>query len=419
MSDRKEFLYIPSLSAGSMVSAFKKDTKFEDGTTMRFFAKEYPEKWRHPHFLVTAGHHYKKMDFRDQLGLDDGTFVFGDSGGFQIATGALKWDGTIREKIFHWLEANSDVAANLDIPPRVTFENRFQDAMDISFDNFKYFEKNQSGKTKFLNVIQGTFSEEYKEWYHKFKDFDFKGWCIGGPKKLVDFMYVIALMLQEREFEKKHIEYIHLLGISKISDFFILATLQELLNKLTDNRVQLMSDSSSPGQYPVFGTYLHSGNYKTQTFTELYFPKNAEYRRKTHLKQGKGGEITIDKTKHVPCSMGCPACNDFTYEYLGGKTDAGLDRYSQEGMPRMVVHNTHLYCEIVKDINKLTNNHVELLETAIPKELFNVILSLHEMFEDPDNAMHVYSAYKKTYKKFGGESISTTDVKQFNKFFKF
>jgi hypothetical protein len=365
MSDRKEFLYIPSLSAGSMVSAFKKDTKFEDGTTMRFFAKEYPEKWRHPYFLVTAGHHYKKMDFRDQLGLDDGTFVFGDSGGFQIATGALKWDGTIREKIFHWLEANSDVAANLDIPPRVTFENRFHDAMDISFDNFKYFEKNQ------------------------------------------------------REFEKKHIEYIHLLGISKISDFFILATLQELLNKMTDNRIQLMSDSSSPGQYPVFGTYLHSGNYKTQTFTELYFPKNAEYRRKTHIKQGKGGEITIDKTKHVPCSMGCPACNDFTYEYLGGKTDAGLDRYSQEGMPRMVVHNTHLYCEIVKDINKLTNNHVELLETAIPKELFNVILSLHEMFADPDNAMNVYSAYKKTYKKFGGESISTTDVKQFNKFFKF
>jgi hypothetical protein len=419
MSSKKEFLYIPSLSAGSMVSAFKKDTKFSDGTTMRFFSKEYPEKWRHPYFLVTAGHHYKKMDFRDQLGLDDGTFVFGDSGGFQIATGALKWDGTIREKIFHWLEANSDVAANLDIPPRVTFENRFQDAMDISFDNFKWFEKNQSGKTKFLNVIQGTFTDEYSIWYHKFKDFDFNGWCIGGPKKLVDFMYVIALMLKEREFEKKHVQYIHLLGISKISDFFILGVLQKLLNTLTDNRIQLMSDSSSPGQYPVYGTYLHSSNYKTQTFTELYFPKNAEYRRKTHAKQGKSGFVEIDKTKHVVCQLGCPACNDFTYEYLGGETTSGLDRYSQEGMPRMVVHNTHVYCEMVKDINRLTDSHIELLETAIPNDLYTVVLSLYEMFADPANAMNVYSTYKKTYKKFGGDSISTTDANQFNKFFKF
>ena len=415
----KNFIYYPSLSAGSMVSAFKKNTKFEDGVTTRFFSKEYPKEWRHPYFLITAGHHFKKMDFRDQMGLDDEVLVFGDSGGFQIATGALKWDSTIRERIFEWLEHNSDVAANLDIPPRAKYENRFAESMDISFDNFKYFESKQTGKTDFLNVIQGTYHEEYEQWYHKFKDFAFNGWCIGGPKKLVDFMYVIALMLKEREFEKNHIKYIHLLGISKISDFFILATLQKLINKLTDNRVLFSTDSSSPGQYPVFGTYLHSGNYKTQTFTELYFPKNAEYRRKTHVKQGKDGTISIDKTKNVPCSIDCPACKDFTYEYLGGQTAGGLDRYSQEGMPRMVVHNTHLYCEIVKDINKLTNNHVELLETAVPAELFNVILSLHEMFADPDNAMNVYSTYKKTYKKFGGDSISTTDVKQFNKFFKF
>ena len=415
----KKFIYYPSLSAGSMVSAFKKDTKFTDGTTMRFFSKEYPEEWRHPYFLITAGHHYKKMDFRQQMGLDDEVLVFGDSGGFQIATGALKWDSTIREKIFHWLEANSDVAANLDIPPRVTFENRFQDSMDISFDNFKWFEKHQSGKTKFLNVIQGTYSEEYNTWYHKFKDFDFNGWCIGGPKKLVDFMYVVALMLKEREFEKKHVEFIHLLGISKISDFFILSTLQKLLNELTDGRVQLSTDSSSPGQYPVYGTYLHSTNYKTQTFTELYFPKNAEYRRKSHARQGKEGEITIDKTKHVPCSIECPACRDFTYEYLGGKTPEGLCRNSQEGMPRMVVHNTHLYVNMAKDVDKLVDSHVEVLETAIPSELFNVILSLHEMFADPDNAMQVYSTYVKTYKKFGGDSISTTDAENFNKYFKF
>ena len=191
-----------------------------------------------------------------------------------------------------------------------------------------------------------------------------------------------------------------------------------MINKLTNNRVLFSTDSSSPGQYPVFGTYLHSGNYKTQTFTELYFPKNNEYRRKAHANR-TNKTVDIDTSRYVPCSLDCPACKDFTYEYLGGQTATGLDRYSQEGMPRMVVHNTHLYCEIVKDINKLTRSHVELLETAIPSELYNVILSLHEMFADPDNAMNVYATYKKTYKKFGGDSISTTDAKQFEKFFKF
>ena len=230
-------------------------------------------------------------------------------------------------------------------------------------------------------------------------------------------MYVIALMLKDKEFEKKHVKYIHLLGISKISDFFILATLQKLVNKLTDDRVLFSTDSSSPGQYPVFGTYLHSGNFKTQTFTELYFPKNNEYRRKSHANRANK-TVAIDTSRKVPCQLGCPACKDFTYDYLGGQTATGLDRYSQEGMPRMVIHNTHLYVDIAKDVSQLVNNHVELLETAIPKDLYDVILSLHSMFDDPDNAMNVYATYKKTYKKFGGDSISTTDANQFNKFFK-
>jgi hypothetical protein len=51
--------------------------------------------------------------------------------------------------------------------------------MDISYDNFKYFADNQSGKCKFLNVIQGNNVEEYEIWYQKMKDFEFNGWCIG------------------------------------------------------------------------------------------------------------------------------------------------------------------------------------------------------------------------------------------------
>ena len=417
--EQKRFIYFPSLSAGSMVSAFKKDQKFEDGTPVKFYDSRYPDEWRHPYFLITAGHHYKKMDFREQLGLEKDVLVFGDSGGYQIATGALPYSAELREKIFHWLEANSDVAANLDIPPKTKYRNKFAECADISFDNFAWFEKKQSGKTKFLNMLQGSNSAEYSWWYNKFKHFNFNGWAIGGPQRLVDFMYAVALLLNSREFENPRNEYIHLLGISKISDFFILSTLQKLINQNYGNRIYVTTDSSSPGQYPVFGTYLHSTNFKTQTFTELYFPKNAEYRRKNHIKQGKTVKSDVDLTQHVACSIDCPACKDFTYDLLGGQTPKGLDRYSQEAMPRMVVHNTHLYVRAAQDINQLVDSHVELLETVVPKDLYDVILSLHEMFADPDAAFQTYEKYINTYKKFGGSSISTTDAENFNKFFKF
>ena len=123
LKKQKEFIYFPSLSAGGFASNLIKDTKLSNGTTCRFYDDSYPEEFRHKAFLITAGHYYKKMDIRDQFGLGKDTLVFGDSGGYQIATGALKYTDDLREKIFHWLEANSDVAANLDIPPKTVYEN--------------------------------------------------------------------------------------------------------------------------------------------------------------------------------------------------------------------------------------------------------------------------------------------------------
>ena len=273
---QKEFIYFPSLSAGGFASSLIKDTKLSSGDTCRFYDDSYPEKFRHKNFLITAGHYYKKMDIRAQFGLGKDSLVFGDSGGYQIATGALKYSDDLREKIFHWLEANSDVAANLDIPPKTVYENRFYECADISFDNFAWFEKNQTGKTKYLNMLQGSNPQEYDWWYQKFKHFEFQGWAIGGPQKLVDFMWALALMLKNREFEKVNLEYLHLLGISKISDFFILSTIQKCLNKHYGNRIVVTTDSSSPGQYPVYGTYLHSHNFKKLSFTDVYMPKGAK-----------------------------------------------------------------------------------------------------------------------------------------------
>jgi hypothetical protein len=406
---QKEFIYFPSLSAGGFASALIKDEKLSSGVPCRFYSDEYPEAFRHKYFLVTAGHYYKKMDIRAQMGLGDDVLVFGDSGGYQIATGALKYSDDLREKIFHWLEANSDVAANLDIPPKTVYENQFEKCAEISYDNFAWFEKHQSGKTKFLNMLQGSNPNEYDWWYHKFKHFEFSGWAIGGPQKLVDFMWALALMLKNREFEKTNLEYLHLLGISKISDFFILSTIQKLLNKHYGNRIVVTTDSSSPGQYPVYGTFLHSHNFKKLSFTDVYMPKPDKDKDGNMIPLSESKIPDLQPDLLVPDSLGDPACQDFTWGML--------DNYNKEAVPRMVLHNVHVFQNTIQEVNKIVAAHRDVAQYVVPNNLAAVLKSIYEMFEDPDKAITTYEKYKQYYRKFGGQSITTINKDIFNQFF--
>ena len=88
---KKKLVYFPSLSSGAYASPLTKDMEVAPGVPYRFWDDRTPEKWRYKYFLMTAGHLYKKDSIRQTWGLQD-SLVFGDSGGFQIATGALKWD---------------------------------------------------------------------------------------------------------------------------------------------------------------------------------------------------------------------------------------------------------------------------------------------------------------------------------------
>ena len=313
----KKLVYFPSLSSGAYASPLTKDMEVAPGVPYRFWDDRTPEEWRYKYFLMTAGHLYKKDNIRQTWGLQD-TLVFGDSGGFQIATGALKWDMALRDRIFEWLENNSDIACNIDIPPRVTYEGRFQESLDISLDNFKYFEKKQTGKTKFLNVVQGSNPVEFSHWYKTVRDMEFGGWCIGSSRRLVDFMYILALMIKEKEFDKEYNTWVHLLGISKVSDFFILSQLQKLLNIHTNNRITVSTDSSSPGQYPIFGQMVWSPNWKDQVFNMLYFPKDSS-------------NIVYPTTGHVPSLINHPGV-----EYLKWDT---VKNYSTEAVTRLTYHN--------------------------------------------------------------------------------
>ena len=92
------FRYFPSFSVGGFGDALRQDFKFNDGFSCRFYSDEFPKKYRHREFLISAGHFLKRPDLYGEHGFTSKNVVMGDSGGFQIASGALKWNPEITPK---------------------------------------------------------------------------------------------------------------------------------------------------------------------------------------------------------------------------------------------------------------------------------------------------------------------------------
>lgn len=265
MKDNK-FVFIPSVSAGYLMAGITSKKTFANGRTYDYY--NYDGEFNYPYFLITAGHFYKKdIAEKAEFFKNSNVEIFGDSGGYQIATGALKWDKSIRHTIMTWLERNSTVAANLDIPPRSKLFSE-TDAREISYDNFKYFHENQSGTTKFLNVLQGKDLDTYSDWYDLVSQFkDFQGWCVGNCTlfNIITSFYVLL-----RNGEHRRSKVIHFLGASSPIAFVFMAHMQNSLNELGCD-VQIYSDSSSPNS-ARFGTYYTDINFRNLSWNSLHVP---------------------------------------------------------------------------------------------------------------------------------------------------
>ena len=377
-----KLIFFPSLSAGNSRSWLLKNKEIRPGLSTRFYEKGYPENLYHPYFLLTAGHLFKKMDIRNEMGLND-AFVIGDSGGYQIATGAVKWNMEIREQIFHWLEANSDIAMNLDMPTTFgTFSNRFDDALKISIDNFKYFETNQSGKTKFLTVLQGigTSLELGKKWYNAVKDFVFNGWAFGGSRYIDRIFYAIALFASEKEFEKKHVKYLHYLAATSPLHLILLAMVQRVLNIYYPDKFQVSTDSSSPNLSSVYGSFYTGINWSDLSLSSMTL--------------GKKHDLNSDA--NLPCVLQCEVCNGATFNHI--------NKFDEHHYIIVTHHNMAIFTHMLRFINNLMEGTDDSIQEFLSPSLFSAYESLKEMFES-DNPIQVYYKYLPIYNKIGSKDI--------------
>jgi len=385
-----KFIYFPSFSAGAMGSSLAKNVKLKNDLSIRFYSEEFPERYRHTDILITAGHHFKKEDYRNDLGLTDKNLVMGDSGGYQIASGAIKWDISIRDRIFNWLEHNSDIALNLDIPPKIKYEGMYEECLQISKDNFKYFADNQSGKTDFLNVVQGTNDVEYINWYNEMKDYPFQGWAVGGGgRNIFTFMSGVMSLLQGGEHLKETNKYFHILGISKVKDFLMLNQLQKSLNEV-DSNVVVTTDSSSPDRAVVFGSYYLGYNFKKPAFTSINVPKYDE-------------SFKDLEPKHLPIST------EFDREYLSDALTWD-DTVEWQGQCTMAIrlHNFMLFKEAIEKAEYYVYSHDYIKEQVLSKDMRELLKSIDEMVKS-DNPRKTFEKYKPLFKRLSNTRVDLTN----------
>ncbi len=206
------------------------------------------------------------------------TVMVGDSGGFQAATGVLKYPwhakpnqtpeqhmadkDDVRLKLLRWLEATSDYSMVLDWPTYALVKfgldpvtgaslhpslRNFGDCLRGSLENHEFFIKNRKeGATKFLNVLQGRNQEEGDIWWDATKDLPFESWAFSNVQASNFSINLRRLIIMRDDGYLQGREWLHYLGNGKIKAGCALTTVQRALRKYVDPELTVSFDAASP-----------------------------------------------------------------------------------------------------------------------------------------------------------------------------
>jgi hypothetical protein len=236
----------------------------------------YTYKWG----LYSAGHANldpNKNDASESIirKREQGTFMLGDSGGFQILKGQWPADWkdpncpkamAKRKEVLLWMDTYMDYGMCLDVPSESyrntkAFEQHkirnLADAVKATHINNEYFIQHRNGNCKFLNVMQGLTHEDSDSWYDEMKkycdpkvypDNHFNGWAFGGQNKIdVDLMLrrIVNIIHDGLLVEGKH-DLLHCLGVSIMEYAVLFSDIQKAIRKYHNPNFMITFDCASP-----------------------------------------------------------------------------------------------------------------------------------------------------------------------------
>jgi len=228
--------------------------------------------------LYSAGH--AQLDLEKSLTQESmiqdrdrtNTLILGDSGGFQIGKGVLKFDwlnfegpsaNKVRKQILEWLELTADWSMMLDVPTWACDHNHtaktglktFEDCLDKTKFNNEYFLKNRLGQTKFLNVLQGGDWDRAEQWYQGVKEFSdtavwgdkaAEGWAMGGANMSMMDVTLKRLMTMRDDGMLVGKNWMHFLGTAQLDWACYLTLIQRQIRKHINEEFTISFDCASP-----------------------------------------------------------------------------------------------------------------------------------------------------------------------------
>ena len=223
------------------------------------------------------------------------TMILGDSGGYQIGKGVLKFDwlnfegqkaNAVRQQILEWLELTADWSMFLDVPtwacdhihsPKTGLKT-FQDCLDKTRFNNEYFLKNRLGQTKWLNVLQGSDWDSAEEWYNGVKEFSdpavwgdkaAEGWAFGGANMCKMDITLKRLITMREDGLLKNKNWIHFLGTAQLDWSCYLTSIQRQIRKHINEEITISFDCASPFIATAHGLVYTSAQHTTKRWSVI------------------------------------------------------------------------------------------------------------------------------------------------------
>ena len=216
--------------------------------------------------------------------------LVGDSGGFQVAKGVLKfpWDkfkepggkcDEVRIKILKWLEHTADWSMILDVPSfSIHFDTglkTFKECLGYTCHNNDFFmEWRTPGATKFLNVLQGNDLKTADQWYDAVKGYSdpkvygekaFEGWAMGGENMRWWYLILYRMIKLRDDGLLENKDWLHFLGTSHLQAAIQLTAIKRNLVKINPN-LEVSFDSASAFMSVAKGLCYEHNSYKPKRF---------------------------------------------------------------------------------------------------------------------------------------------------------